>query len=51
MFIGIVCIGAAAATQDEDDLDADLDTGGRSTTTNGILALSVGMGGPIIIST
>ena len=51
MFCGIVCIGAAAATQDEESLDEELDTGGRSATLNGILALGVGMGGPIIIST
>ena len=51
MFCGIVCIGAAAATADDEDLDEDLDTGGRSATLNGVLALVVGMGGPIIIST
>ena len=51
MFCGIVCIGAAAATADDEDLDEGLDTGGRSATMNGVLALVVGMGGPIVIST
>lgn len=51
MFCGIACIGAAAATQDSDELGDDVETGGRSATTNGILALVVGFGGPIIIST
>lgn len=50
MFCGIACIGAAAATQDSDELEADLDTGGRSATINGTLALVVGFGGPVIIS-
>ena len=51
MFFGIVCIGIAAATQDDEDLDEDIDTGGRSSLVNTILALSVGFGGPLIIST
>lgn len=51
MFAGIVCIGAAAATSEDSELDPEVDTGGRSTTVNGILALVVGFGGPMIIST
>ena len=51
MFFGIVCIGIAAATQDDEDLDEDIDTGGRSSLANTILALGVGFGGPLIIST
>lgn len=52
MFAGIVCIGAAAATQDEESLDEELQKeSDRSPTLNGILALLIGMGGPVIIST
>ena len=52
MFFGIVCIGIAAATQDESEEEiGERDTGGRSSLMNTILALSVGFGGPLIIST
>ena len=51
MFCGIACIGAAAATQEDDEeLDSEVDTGGRSALLNGVLALVVGFGGPCIIS-
>ena len=47
---GIFCIGVSAAQQSEDDLDEDIDTGGRSPLANGILALLIGLGGPACIS-
>ena len=47
---GIVCIGVSAATQNEEDLDESVDTGGRSPLLNSILALTIGFGGPIVIS-
>ncbi len=50
MLIGIAFIGAAAASND-DESEKELDTGGRSTTLNGILALTIGFCGPICIST
>mmetsp|Transcript_9869 Transcript_9869/g.12241 ORF Transcript_9869/g.12241 Transcript_9869/m.12241 type:complete len:290 (-) Transcript_9869:183-1052(-) len=50
MCCGIVCIGAAAATTSEEDIDEDIDTGGRSPLVNGIIALSIGFGGPCVIS-
>lgn len=50
MFCGIACIGAAALSSDDSLVDEDIDTGGRSKTTNGILALTIGFGGPIILS-
>ena len=55
MFIGIVCIGIAAATADEDEEDLEdgeeEEDSGRSILANTILALGVGFGGPLIIST
>lgn len=54
MFCGIACIGAAAATQEEQEVlgdDGEISTGGRSSVMSGVLALVVGMGGPIVIST
>jgi len=51
MFCGIACIGAAAATREEEPkVGVEVDDGGRSSTINGLLALVVGMGGPCLIS-
>ena len=50
MFLGLGCIGAAAATKESDDIDDDIDTGGRSVFMNGILAIVVGLGGPITMA-
>ena len=50
MFIGIGCIGAAAATKESEDIDEDVDTGGRSVFLNGILAILVGLGGPMTMA-
>lgn len=53
MFCGIACIGAAAATQEEQEVldDGEEISSGRSSVLSGVLALVVGMGGPIVIST
>ena len=55
MFISIVCIGIAAATADEDEEELEdgeeEEDSGRSILANTILALGVGFGGPLIIST
>lgn len=50
MFLGLACIGAAAATKESEDIDEDIDTGGRSVFLNGILAIVVGLGGPITMA-
>ena len=54
MIAGIVCIGFAVAAGDDEEGEAEveeeIDTGGRSKTLNGILAISIGMGGPISIA-
>ena len=50
MIAGIVCIGFAVAVGEEEELDEEIDTGGRSKTLNGILAISIGLGGPISIA-
>ena len=51
MCLSIVCFMVAAAMNSEDDIDEDVDTDGRSPVENGAIALTIGFGGPIIIST
>lgn len=50
MFLGVACIGAAAATAEDEDIGADVDTGDRSAFFNGILAIMVGLGGPMTMA-
>ena len=50
MCLAIGCFMVAAALNSEDDIDEDVDTGGRSPLENGFLALTIGFGGPCIIS-
>ena len=47
--IGIVCIGVSAAQKSEDDIKEGIDTGGRSPLLNGLFAILVGFGGPVVI--
>ena len=56
MIAGVICIGFAVAAggdeeeEVEEEAEEEIDTGGRSKTLNGILAISVGLGGPISIA-
>jgi len=50
MCLGLLCIGAAAGLNNEEDVDEDVGTGGRSPLINGILGLLIGFGGPLCIS-
>ena len=50
MCCGLACIGVAAALNKPEDVDENIDTGGRSPLLNGFLSLVIGFGGPVCIS-